>query len=63
MDKVRHMPGKGNVMYACAVDYKKALDTVKRDLVMKRCKEIGATRKFLEAMESMYANISMVVSL
>ena len=63
VDKVRHMPGKGNVMYACAVDYKEAFDTVKRDLVIKRCKEIGVTGKFLEAMESMYANISMVVSL
>ena len=45
------------------IDCTKAFDTASRELMLRRCEEVGVTGPFLEAMGKMFDKISMVVCL
>lgn len=60
IDKARH---QGACLIACLVDFLKAFDKMDRQLMIRRCKELGVTGKFLEALVALYDDINMVVTL
>lgn len=62
VDKVKSK-GSQHALLSILVDCVKAFDKVNRQLMLRRCKEIGVTGKFLTALESLYDKISMVVCL
>jgi hypothetical protein len=57
--KVRH--ARGQRLYAVFVDFKKAFDMVRRDLLLQRCEQLGVHGPFLQAMKVIYDNIMLRV--
>lgn len=48
-------------LYACYVDFKKAYDTIPRDLLWLKLQRIGVHGRFLQAVQALYAEVPMGV--
>lgn len=48
-------------LYACYVDFKKAYDTIPRDLLWLKLQRIGVHGEFLQAVQALYAEVPMGV--
>ena len=46
-------------LYSCYVDFKKAYDTIPRDLLWLKLQRIGVHGEFLHAMQALYASVPM----
>jgi len=46
-----------NLLWACFVDFAKAFDTVKREVMWEKLRRIGVSNKFLEAIKATYTNV------
>jgi hypothetical protein len=60
VDQARY---EGFCLICCLVDFEKAFDKVDRQLMLRRCQELGVEGRFLEALCAMYDEVKMVVSL
>lgn len=49
-------------LYVVFVDFKKAFDTVRRDLLMERCREIGVHGQFLDLLVALYDRVCLRVA-
>jgi hypothetical protein len=58
IDKSLH---EGQVLYALFIDFEKAFDRVPRELLVERCKQMGCSGEFLNAMVDMLQDIQMQV--
>ena len=47
---------KGKKIYACFVDFKKAFDSIPRELLFQKLSKIGVTGKFFNILKTMYKN-------
>ena len=52
---------KKRKLFTCFVDFRKAYDTVPRDLIWKRLSELGVRGKMLLALKAMYANTQFTI--
>jgi len=50
-------------LYALFVDFKKAFDMVRRDLLLERCRKLGIQGVFLQALEALYDKVLLQVSI
>lgn len=53
---------RGDLLVAVFVDFKKAFDTVRRDLLLERCRELGIHGPFMAALVALYDRVAMQVS-
>jgi len=62
---LRHLIDKsiheGKVLYALFIDFEKAFDRVPRELLIERCRQLGCSGDFLQAMVNMLTGIQMQV--
>jgi len=58
VDKAMHI---GQPLYALFIDFEKAFDRVQRNFLISRCKQLGCSGVFLEAMVKMLEDIQMQV--
>jgi sorting nexin-29 len=58
INQARHQRKK---LYVVFIDFKKAFDTVPRDLLLERCKQLGVHGRFLSLLERLYDTILMQV--
>ena len=52
---------KGSLLYAVFVDFRKAFDSVRRDLLIERCKQLGMHGQFLDVLVCLYDRIILQV--
>jgi hypothetical protein len=52
----------GQLLFVVFVDFKKASDRVRRDLLLERCRELGIHGEFLALLVKMYDRISCRVA-
>ena len=52
---------KGGKLYACFVDFRKAYDTIPRDLLWQKLESLGVHGWFLETIKSVYGAVPMAV--
>lgn len=57
IDKYRSQPGAK--LYVCFVDFKKAYDTVHRDILIARLQKLGLSGNILHALTSMYYDVRL----
>jgi hypothetical protein len=48
-------------LYSCFVDFKKAYDTVPRDLLWEKLQRIGVHGEFLRGVQALYADVPMAL--
>lgn len=53
---------RGSALYAVFVDFRKAFDSVRRDLLMERCRQLGMHGRFLELLMCLYDKIILQVA-
>ena len=58
IDKYIHKNGKGNKLYACFIDFRKAFDTVCHTGLLLKLQRAGINGKIYELIKSMYQNSS-----
>jgi hypothetical protein len=61
IDKARRPGGRGSKLYACFVDFRKAYDLVRRDLLLQCLADLGVSGNMLGALASMYWCAPMTV--
>lgn len=59
INRARHQRKK---LYVVFIDFKKAFDTVPRDLLLARCRQLGIHGRFLSLLERLYDTIQLQVS-
>ena len=56
IDKYIHKNGKGNKLYTCFIDFRKAFDTVRHEGLLLKLQRAGINGKVYELIKSMYQN-------
>ena len=56
IDKYIHKNGKGNKLYTCFIDFRKAFDTVRHEVLLLKLQRAGINGKVYELIKSMYQN-------
>ncbi len=54
INKAKHA---NKTLYVVFVDFKKAFDTVPRDVMLARCRQLGVHGPFMQALEALYADV------
>jgi hypothetical protein len=63
IDKTRSSSLEDACLISCLIDFEKAFDRVDRDLMLRRCKQLGISGKFFDALVKLYEKMQVVVVL
>ena len=59
----KHCSGRNKPLYVCFIDFVKAFDMVRRDLLWHRCETLGLGGNLMRALRAMYADVRFRVKL